>query len=275
MVSKLLFKGINYGPRMLVMVIHVSKLNIDPTYQRDPSNGNLEKIGGDEYKLTAIGALRVCRRIRTKVYYVVDGQHRLQVLKEKFENGEHDGYVLCLVLTETTREEEADLFVLLNTNKPVTGNMRFRARLVCKYNPEYRIKQIVEEHGFELMFLKGGRPSNVVNINPNGLSGEGVMLKAYNDYGEETFILAIRIIKECFAKQHLARQGRFVCGLCNFLSTQSVGERDLGQIRKRLKGVQAEHGINLAETEAKYSSAKYVRIGKWLADVCGIRRAAA
>lgn len=273
--SSLLVKGVAYGPRMMVMMLRVTQLQIDPTYQRDPSKGNLDKIGGDDFNPNAIGVLRVCRRKKTKVYYVVDGQHRLAVLKEKVANGEHDGLVLCLVLLDTTREEEADLFVLLNTNKPVSGNIRFRARLVCKYNPESRIKEIVEKYGFELMFLKAGNPRGVTTINPNGFSGEGVMLKAFNDYGEGNFIMAIRIIKECFGSQHLARQGRFVCGLCNFLSTQSVSEHDLGQICKRLKGVQVENGIKLAEEESKYSSAKYVRIGKWLADVCGLRRAAA
>lgn len=265
--------GFSCGDRMLIMSIHVNDLLIDPTYQREPSKGNLEKISGDDYNPNAVGILRVCLRKKDQRYYVVDGQHRLAVLKQKMANGEHDGMVLCLVLVDTTREEEADLFVLLNTMKPVSGNSRFRARLVCKYNPESRIKNIVEQFGLELLFLKAGIHHSKLN-DTKGVSGEGVLLKAFNDYGENNFILAIRIVKDCFNNQRLARQGRFICGVCNFLSTQCVGEADLSYIYQRLKGCRAEHGIALSEDASiKHSNAKYVRIGKWLADVCCVRRA--
>lgn len=272
--GNLLKKGIVCGNRLVFMTLHVTQLHIDPTYQREPSKGNLDKIGGDDYNPNALGVLRVCRRKKNKLYYVVDGQHRLAVVKHLVEEGEHDGYLLCLVLLDTTREEEADLFVLLNTNKPVNGNSRFRARLVSKCNPESRIKEIVEQSGFELLFLKAGIHHSKLN-DANGISGEGVLLKAYNDYGEENFIMAMRIVRDCFRGQRLARQGRFICGICNFLSTQSVSNSDLTRIYNRLKGVRAEHGIALAESgEIKHSNQKYVRIGKWLADVCGVRRAA-
>jgi hypothetical protein len=260
----------------VIRFIHVNDLHIDKTYQRDPSNGNLEKIGGDTFNPHALGVLKVCRRKKNKLYYVVDGQHRLVVVQQMLQDGDDvSPYLLCEVLEGTTREEEADLFVLLNTNKPVTGNIRFRARLVCKYNPESRIKDIVQDYGFELMFLKPGNPRGIVNQNPKGLRGEGVMLKAYEAYGEDIFTLAVRILKDCYGKQHAARQGMFIYGLCYFISSQAVNERSLNQVYKRLKGTLAETGIQLAENEAKYSTGKYRRIGLWLADICGLRRAEA
>lgn len=271
--SAVLKRGVKVGNRLSVKLVHVNELHIDASYQRSPSQGNLENIGGDAFNPLALGALLVGKRVKTGLLNVIDGQHRLAVIKSKLENGEDvNPYVLCHVIEGTTQQEEADLFVLFNTNKPVTGNIRFRARLLCKYNPEARIEEIVKNYGFTLLFLPAGKPR--ANLPVNGLRGEGVMLKAYKDYGEDKFTMAIKILRECFSTSHVARQGMFIYGLCVFLSKQAVTEDSLTPVVKRLKGTDPNCGVQLAEKECRYSTAKYNRIGEWLADVCGVRRAA-
>jgi hypothetical protein len=271
--SATLKRGVKVYGRLWIKLIHVDELHKDAAYQRAPSQGNLENIGGDTFNLLALGALLVGKRKQTGLNNVIDGQHRLEVIRRKLENGElTDSYVLCQVIENTTQKEEADLFVLLNTNKPVTGNMRFRARLLCGHNPESFVNEIVMGHGFQLLFLPPSKPRADM-LKPNGLRGEGVMLKAYKAYGHDKFKMAIEILKKCYSEQHHARQGSFIYGICHFLSTQTIDRTTLGTVINRLQGTEAKVAIELAE-EMLYSSGKYRRIGQWMADTCGLRRAA-
>ncbi len=154
-----------------------SILRIDRTYQRTISIPSFEKISR-EFDPQASGIIAVCLRKRDKRLYVVDGQHRLS---SAIEN-ELDKIKIIIVASDTTRSQEADIFVKFNTNRPVLGNSRFRARLVMGVEPEILIQQTIVDEGFALSFLPPGRPSED-QISSNSLYSETSILALSKKYG--------------------------------------------------------------------------------------------
>lgn len=142
-----------HGERCMIPWTH---LNVDVSYQRDLSPGKVASIARI-FDVDAFGYLVVGRRI-DGTYWVIDGQHRWKAMQEI---GWTDQNVPCLVLDKTTPEEEAKLFDLYNGNRgmPRIGD-RFKARLRHNDPEAVRIKEIVNDVGYDLFFGRGKTPRN-------------------------------------------------------------------------------------------------------------------
>lgn len=95
-------------------------------------------------------------------YVVIDGQHRLAAALEA-----HRATVPCLVLTGLTRQQEAALYVVLNTKKRTPSPRdRFKARLVAGDRIAADIAQVVANcgYGLELANVKRARVDMITAV---------------------------------------------------------------------------------------------------------------
>jgi hypothetical protein len=257
--------------------VEVSKIQFDLSYQRPLSNGNKKNIK-DNFDHNAVGIITLCKRRGTNVLNAVDGQHRVTVLSELIEEGSplvRCNTVLAVVIPNTTRESEAGLFETLNTNKPVTGNNKTRARIVSGKSPQKEINACLKKHGFRWLVLNPGRPSHH-ELQNCGISQSTPVIDAYKQHGEEVFDTACRVLKLCWVENGVsdkwAMRGTFLAGLCHFVKSQQ-GTIDANTI-DRLQGSPIEDIMDDDCLDAAYSSQRPAMVAKWLATTCGLKNAA-
>lgn len=176
---RILRRGIKTPDGKIIQLVDPLSLEIDPAYQRPLVPSQVDRIRR-EFDSAALGVFQVGQRKETKTKYCYDGQNRLAGIKARAADGEPVPVeVLALVEPNTTQAEEAHRFVQMNTNKPVTGNAKFKARLVSPDSePEHRIKNWANDEGFVLDFLSAGRPSDA-NVSPNGIYSVANLLSTY------------------------------------------------------------------------------------------------
>jgi hypothetical protein len=172
--------GIEFAPGCVMMRLAIESLNLDHTYQRPKVVATVNRIAR-HFNEKAIGIISVGQRATNGKYYILDGQNRVEAIKKRLaDEDDAPTHVLCKVYLNTTRKKEAELFVELNTNKPVTGNNRFHARLVHKGKPEWIINKTIEDKGFSLSFLPPTKMNSSDNPE-NGIIAPYQLLRLYND----------------------------------------------------------------------------------------------
>ena len=126
--------------------VNIADLTIDPRVQR--------REGTDERRVnamaadlnpSALGTLDVSKRDNGS-HVILDGAHRVAAAKQA-------GYKARLranIHTGLSLEQEAELFVLLNTFKQPSAVSRFLARVVMKEEIAVEIMEVVKAHGWKI-----------------------------------------------------------------------------------------------------------------------------
>jgi hypothetical protein len=109
-----------------VRPVRIGDTVIDVTVQRKLDNARVNEMIA-KFNREAVGVITLNRRNNGK-YYVVDGQHRRELL---IRQGLEDDTVTANVYDGLTRQQEAFLFTLLNATKRPSPVDIFRARLVA------------------------------------------------------------------------------------------------------------------------------------------------
>lgn len=110
----------------VVEQLPLSRLIIDPTYQRPLDTRRVAKMAAD-YDPALIGVLEVSRR-PDGTYAVIDGQHRWALLLDVADDGT-DPTVACKVHHDLTVDDEAALFFDIDASRrKLTGWDRWTAR---------------------------------------------------------------------------------------------------------------------------------------------------
>lgn len=121
----------------------LDKLEVDDRYQRPLDKARVAKIV-KEFDERRFGVLEVSQR--NGHANVFDGQHRLAVARKLGMNS-----VPCLVHTNLTPEQEAELFVALQRDRKGINQIdRFRARVFTGEVEALDINGIVEACGFRI-----------------------------------------------------------------------------------------------------------------------------
>lgn len=129
--------------------IHKSKLLIDPTYQRRPTEQHLLRIAA-RWCWPAIGALTVVRRENGELY-VVDGQHRKMAADRRTDITS----LPCLVfdskdLSVDTGEQQREARVFLEANvgrKAVSAIAKYRTAVALGQPDALIAQKLVQEAG--------------------------------------------------------------------------------------------------------------------------------
>jgi hypothetical protein len=126
--------------------ILVGDLEIDREVQRN--NIDLKKVERIKanYNPGALGVITCSRRNKVTTV-VLDGQHRVQVVKELTDN---EGEVLCHVFSGLTLAEEAQMFLDLNAGNQPSLLEKFRVRVVAGDEGAIDITNMVKSYGWTI-----------------------------------------------------------------------------------------------------------------------------
>lgn len=129
-----------------IQAVELSKLKIDPIYQRDLIADFVEKMA-DNWDIVTAGTIVVSRRPNGDLY-IIDGQHRAAAAMRAGET-----HILAQVLDEPSAEAEARLRLKGNNKKGDRIYEVFRARIAARDPKALAIKRVLAELETEINYV--------------------------------------------------------------------------------------------------------------------------
>lgn len=163
--------------------IPIGEMVIDPTYQGHVNQALVDRIA-KAWNESAAGAIILNLRDSGE-YAVLDGQHRVRAAALAGA-----GELPALVFIGKSLEEEASLFVQLNTKHNVRPMDRFRANLKAGGVAEKNVRRALQELGLDVALSGPG---------DDKLQCAGALLKVYSTYGLTQFKVIAGILQAAFS----------------------------------------------------------------------------
>lgn len=206
-------------PRAKMQKILASRLSVDHSYQREVNAGWARRIARS-LDLDALGVIWVSRRTDGSLW-VVDGQHRIEALRE---HGFEDEWTLdCRVHEGLSIEDEARLYRLLNRQKKSTPWDDFKAGLAHHDQRCMDIDAIADSVGLAVSGFAGdGRICCVATLN-----------KIYDRYGGKILHKALEWVTAAWGGTASAVEKDLVNGLA-VVAAERDGEIESGWLIKKL-----------------------------------------
>lgn len=154
---------------------------------------------------------------RDGIYWIVDGQHRIEALRIL---GFGDEKLQCEVFHGLTPEQEADLFLDKNNARPVAQEDKFRVGVNAGRDEESDIDRIVRLQGLTIGF------------GPDNVSCTGTLKSAYELVGPGPFGSVIRVIRDAYGVAGM--QAPVIMGLAFVLQRYAGNLPDEGIVSKSL-----------------------------------------
>lgn len=196
--------------------VPVPQMKVSPVAQRDLNQARVDRLAAD-FDLEQLGTPTVNER--DGGYYILDGQHRIEALRQI---GYGDQQVQCWVYADLTDEQMADRFDRLNDTLAVHAFDRFRIRVNAGRPTECDIDRIVRSNG-----LIVSRDSL-----PGAVSAVGTLTRVYNRAGGPVLSRSLRIIRDAFGDPGL--EAPVIDGI-GLLCQRYNGELDDGSAIERLR----------------------------------------
>lgn len=159
--------------------VNIDEMKVSPVAQRDLKPAWVAEIVNN-FKLESLGTIHV--NFRDGAYFIVDGQHRIEALREI---GWGDRAMQVWYYENLTEPEEAELFLQLNNFKLVGAFDKFRVGMEAGRDEELAIDRIVRSQGLRIASTTRGG---------NCISAVGTLRTVYNDYGGSTLAQALGIV---------------------------------------------------------------------------------
>lgn len=121
-------------------------------------------------------------------YYVIDGQHRIEALKEWLGDGWETQHVQCEIYEGLTEEGEADVFLRRNDTLAVHAFHRFRVAVQAGREDESEIDRIVRQCNLRISQDKGD----------GAVSAVGTLVRVYRRSDPTTLARALLIIRDSY-----------------------------------------------------------------------------
>ncbi len=164
-------------------------------------------------------------------FYIIDGQHRVEAIKQWLGTGWETQEIECLVYENLSEAEEAEKFLSLADVLPVNRFDKFRVAVSAGRADEVHISKIVEGAGLCI----------ARNKVPGAISCVGAMLRVYRRAGGNDLARALRIARDSYGD---AGFGAMVidglghlCQRYNGVLDEEVAKQRLGAIRGGVNGL--------------------------------------
>lgn len=211
--------------------VPIPKMRVSPVAQRDLVEARVNYLAAN-LNLEELGAPTVNER--DGFFYIIDGQHRIEALKEF---GLGDQKVQCWTYRSLTEQEEAAKFRVLNNNLNVTAFDRFRTGVTAGWEVECDVDRIVRSLGM------------VVSRDeiPGAIHAPGTLIKVYNRAGGAVLARDVRLARDSFGDSGM--DATVIDGF-GFLCQRYNGQLDDATAVEALSGVHGGvHGL-LGKAEA-------------------------
>ena len=177
-----------------LITMEVSELTVNPMYQRllTKSYKDITK----DFNEKKLGEITLS--YRNSKFYIIDGHNRTEAC-----NTMGIKKIDSVVYFGLTLEEEAELFVALNTNTTVKRNDKFKAKLVYKESQSVAINAIANKHNFKIS-------SEIHKSRDNTIRAVEALEFAYKLDKGATLDLTLKTIYEIWNGQKESLQQRII-----------------------------------------------------------------
>ncbi len=167
--------------------VPIGEMRVSPLAQRDLNRARVNKIAAD-FDLEQVGTPTVNERNGN--YYVIDGQHRVEALREI---GWGDQQIQCWAYAGLSEEDEAEKFLKLNDTLAVNAFAKFRVSVQAGRMEECDIDRIVRAQGLRISQDK----------RDGAISAVGSLIRVYGQAGPGQLARALRIIRDAYGQPGL------------------------------------------------------------------------
>lgn len=168
-----------------IRTIHLGDIRVSPTGQRELNESRVKKIL-DNLDMERLGTLTVS--YRDDLYWLIDGQHRFNALKEFFGEGFEEWEVEAWCYYDLTEEQEAEKFLQHNEVLAVDAFSRFKVGVAAGRPVETDINRIVLSLGLKVARARG----------TGTISATAALVKTYTKYGPQGLVQTLWTIRETF-----------------------------------------------------------------------------
>lgn len=162
--------------------VPIEKMRVSPVAQRELKPHRVDHLAAS-FDLEMLGTPILSER--DGLFYIIDGQHRIEALKEI---GYGDQQVQCWVYTGLTEQDEADRFDLYNDTLTVSAFDKFRVRVTAGRDDETEIDRIVRANGLVVSKDKV----------PGAIGAVGTLGRVYRRSNGTTLARTLRIIRDAY-----------------------------------------------------------------------------
>lgn len=188
--------------------IPLSEIDFNPLAQRDLNAARVEKLT-NEFDPEQLGYPTANRR--SGHYWIIDGHHRIEALKDWLGTGWEAQQVQCQVYEDLTEEEEAEVFLKLNDVLAVNAFTRFRIGVQAGRPEESEIDEIVRKCLLRVS----------LDIGNGAIGAVGTLMRVYRRGGGLALARTLLIIRDAYGDAGL--QAAVIDGiglLCHRYDTQ-------------------------------------------------------
>lgn len=159
------------------------KMRVSTSAQRDLRPSRVDHLL-KEFDLDDFGLVVVNQR--DSHFWIIDGQHRIEALKQWL--GDWEGQVVnCRVYSGMTEQQEAEMFDRLNNQLTVQNFDKFKVRVTAGRQTEVAVKKVVEKAGLK-----------VARSGDNAIGAVATLVKVYDRAGADTLSRALKIAHASF-----------------------------------------------------------------------------
>lgn len=162
--------------------VPIALMRVSPTAQRELKPHRVDHLVAN-FDLEQIGTPVVSHR--DQLFYILDGQHRIEALKEI---GWGDQQIQCWTYTGLSEEEEAERFLKLNDTLVVDSFSKFRVGVNAGRAEETDIDRIVRS---EDLVVSRDRI-------PGAISAVGTLRRVYDRGGPDCLSRTLRIVRDSY-----------------------------------------------------------------------------
>lgn len=186
-------------PTAIIDWVSIADMKVSDLAQRKV---NLNKVAVmvANFNPEMLGIITV--NFRDGAYQIIDGQHRVLTLREL---GWGDQKMLARTYTGMTEQQEADMFLELNTVLPITGFERFRVGVTAERHAESAVSVVCEALGLHVSLSK----------NPGAIRAPSTLLAVYARGGQELLRRTLTIIRDAYGDAGL--EAAVISGIAGLL----------------------------------------------------------
>lgn len=208
--------------------VRLGSMAIPPRAQRELKPARVDKLVAD-FEPNELGLPVVNERLG--MFYILDGQHRIEAIKRWLGKGWEDQKIECRVYHGLSESEEADKFDRMNDTLHVNAFDKFRIRINAGREVEVKINHLVCKEGLKISRDKV----------PGGISAVGTLRRVYTRSTGDTLSKALRIIRDAFGDAGFEAQVidglGHLCQRYDGVLDESVAVERLSQTHGGVKGL--------------------------------------
>lgn len=162
--------------------VPIDEMKVNPLAQREINPARVDRLAVD-FDLEQMGTPTV--NLRDGSYFIIDGQHRIEALREIGFGGEQ---VQCWTYEGLSETDEAEMFLKLNDYLAIPAIPKYRAAITAQRPAETDIDRIVRSLGLVVSASKM----------PGAIQAVGTLGRVYSRSGPKVLSRTLRLTRDAY-----------------------------------------------------------------------------